>query len=91
MVAPLAAASSVAWAMRAGNPSNAAARTPCGASGGAGIPAAGDGPSGEPYTFASQPAVDTVSIAAVAISSIGGRARMVISRSCVPFAHVTAG
>ncbi len=66
--------------MRAGNSSNAAARTLCGVSGDAGMPAVGDGPSSEPYTLASQPAVDTVSIAAVAISSIGGRARMALLR-----------
>jgi hypothetical protein len=82
MVAPSAAAASVACAIRAGYPSNAAA----GGDSGAWI--AGFGPSGEPYTFA-QLVVDTVSTAAVAISSIGSRARVVISASCVPFAHVT--
>jgi hypothetical protein len=63
--------------MRAGNPSNARPGTP---SGGAGASATGDGASGAPYTFASQPATDTVSTAAVAISSIDGRARMALLR-----------
>src|SRR3984957_16003374 len=84
MVAPSAAAASVACAIRAGNPSNAAG------GGASGAWTAGSGPSGEPYTFA-QPVVDTVSTAAVAMSSIGGRARVVISPSCVPFSHVTPG
>ena len=69
MVAPSAAAASVACAIRAGNPSNAAV------GGDSGAWTAGSGPSGEPYTFA-QLVVDTVSTAAVAISSIGGRARV---------------
>src|ERR1700734_74525 len=81
MVAPSATAASVACAIRAGNPSNAVV----GGASGAGT--AGSGPSGEPYTFA-QPVVDTVSTAAVAIR---GHARQVISRSCVPFAHVAGG